>query len=89
VRIWLTKKFAEIIDGVDLTDALVGDVLDVSRQDGRLLIAEEWAVELIPRERRESRRLRSRGDRPPLALAADRRTAERRKTRRTTRASQR
>ena len=71
MRIWLTKKFAKVIDGVDLSGARVGDVLDVSMRDGRLLIAEQWGVALVQRERRESRRLRSGAEPPPLAAAVD------------------
>jgi hypothetical protein len=39
----LTRKFAERIDDVDLSDAAVGDQLDLSRRDAEVLIAEGWA----------------------------------------------
>jgi hypothetical protein len=39
----LTRKFADMIDGVDLSDAHVGDRLDVSPHDAHVLIAEGWA----------------------------------------------
>jgi hypothetical protein len=48
VRIRLTRKLAERIDGVDLTANHVGDVLDLPTHEAALLIAEAWAT----RERR-------------------------------------
>ena len=39
----LPRKFADIIDGVDLTDADVGDRLELPRHDAEVLIAEGWA----------------------------------------------
>jgi hypothetical protein len=49
----LTRKYAEMIDGVDLTDANVGDELDLSPRDAQVLVAEGWA-EHAPRNRRRS-----------------------------------
>ena len=49
MRVRLIRKHAERIDGVDLRGCEPGDVLDVSAADGRLLIAEQWAMP----ERRE------------------------------------
>jgi hypothetical protein len=40
----LTRKFAEAIDGVDLSRNQVGDLLDLSVRDARMLIAEGWAA---------------------------------------------
>jgi hypothetical protein len=40
----LTKKLAQKIDGVDLSAHKVGDVFDVNADDGRLLLAEQWAI---------------------------------------------
>jgi hypothetical protein len=39
----LTRKLAECVDGVDLSRAREGDVLDLSPREGELLIAEGWA----------------------------------------------
>jgi hypothetical protein len=39
----LTRKFAQMIDGVDLTEANVGDELNLSPRDADVLIAEGWA----------------------------------------------
>lgn len=39
----LIRKYAEMIDGVDLEHAVVGDRLDLSPRDAHVLIAEGWA----------------------------------------------
>jgi hypothetical protein len=44
VRIRLIKKLAEMIDGIDLRAHKAGDVLDLTRSEARLLLAEGWAV---------------------------------------------
>jgi hypothetical protein len=43
MRVQLTRKLAQFIDGVDLTHHEVGDVFDVNVADARLLLAEGWA----------------------------------------------
>ena len=40
----LTRKYAEAIDGVDLSRNQVGDLLDLSMRDAHMLIAEGWAA---------------------------------------------
>jgi hypothetical protein len=40
----LTRKYAEAIDGVDLSRNQVGDLLTLSLRDARMLIAEGWAA---------------------------------------------
>jgi hypothetical protein len=42
--VYLARKLAEKIDGVDLTAHKVGDVLDLSASEARLIIAEEWGI---------------------------------------------
>lgn len=44
MRIRLTRKLANVVDGLDLSGHRVGDVFDVSARDARILIAEGWAV---------------------------------------------
>jgi hypothetical protein len=44
MRVRLTKKFAEMIDGIDLSAHHPGDILDLERSEARLLIAEGWAA---------------------------------------------
>lgn len=42
-RVRLTKKFAKLIDGVDISRAQAGDEIEVSAEEARILIAEGWA----------------------------------------------
>jgi hypothetical protein len=51
----LTRKYADVIDGVDLSGAHVGDRLDLSPRDAEILIAEGWA-ERDTRQRSSSMR---------------------------------
>jgi hypothetical protein len=44
MKVRLTKKFADEIDGVDLSGRVVGDTLDIAPRNARLLLAEEWAA---------------------------------------------
>lgn len=44
MRVRLTRKLADVIDGIDLRDHEVDEVFDVSPKDARLLMAEEWAI---------------------------------------------
>jgi hypothetical protein len=39
----LTRKLTECLDGVDLSKYRVGDILDLSERDARLLLAEGCA----------------------------------------------
>lgn len=50
MRVRLRKKFAEMIDGIDLTRHKVGDYLLLRVEEAALLIAEGWA-ELAERRR--------------------------------------
>jgi len=43
VQVRVTKKLAEVINGIDLSDRRVGDVVDLPRHDAELLLAEGWA----------------------------------------------
>ena len=48
MQVRLTKKLAEVIDGVDLSDRRVGDVVDLPRHDAEILLAEGWASPVKP-----------------------------------------
>ena len=61
MRVRLTKKFANCLNGVDLTHARVGSLMAVSERDGEMLIAEGWAIPY----------LRARRPATPRAEAAD------------------
>jgi hypothetical protein len=43
MRVRLTRKLAERIDGVDLSRHKIGDCLDLPESEGQLLLAEQWA----------------------------------------------
>ena len=49
MRIRLTRRLAEHINGIDLSGCAVGDVIDLSQHDAHLLVAEGWAL-LVPVE---------------------------------------
>ena len=55
MQVRLTKKLAEAIDGIDLSDHRVGDVVDLPKHDAEILLAEGWAS---PVERAFSARTR-------------------------------
>jgi hypothetical protein len=48
VQVRLTKKLAEVIDGIDLSDRRVGDVLNLPKHDAEVLLAEGWASPVEP-----------------------------------------
>jgi hypothetical protein len=81
MRVRLTRRLANSIDGVNLSDRSVGDVFDVTRHDAELLIAEEWAVPVArgptARPFRTVGRLPRVGARRPLRLAAQLRNIRR------------
>jgi len=68
MRIRLTRKFAERIDGVDLSRRRVGAVIDLTAREARTLIAEGWAV--LEDESRTGRAVHR--NRPPADTVADR-----------------
>jgi hypothetical protein len=43
MRVRLTRKLADCLDGVDLSDRRVGDVFELPTVEAHLLIAEGWA----------------------------------------------
>jgi hypothetical protein len=68
MRIRLTRKFAELIDGIDLSRRRVGDVIDLPVHQARTLIAEGWAT--AADESRAGRAVHR--NRPPVDTVADR-----------------
>ena len=44
MRIRLIRKLAPYLDGIDLSGAVEGDVIDLPRDQARLMIAERWAL---------------------------------------------
>jgi hypothetical protein len=51
VPVRLTRKYSEVIDGVDLSGSNVGDQLQLTPRDASLLIAEGWATPCEPSRR--------------------------------------
>ena len=64
MRVRLTRRFAECVDGIDLSTFHVGDLLDLSPHDAGMLIAEGWAA-LVTSEHMDAL------DRKPRADAAN------------------
>ena len=77
MRIRLTRKLAECLDGVDLSRHCVGDVLDLSDREAGLLVAERWAMPYVPAPPRRYRLVARASERSSTfarAEAADRTT---------------
>lgn len=55
-KVRLTRKFAEMLNGIDLSHASVGQEIDLSRSDAELLIAEGWAQPIDTADDRPRRR---------------------------------
>jgi hypothetical protein len=51
MKVVLTRKLADCIDGIDIALRRVGDVLDLLPADAALLVAENWATLDRRRER--------------------------------------
>ena len=47
-RVRLVRKLAEMINGIDLSAARVGDEIELPEQDAQMLIAEGWAAYCLP-----------------------------------------
>ncbi len=43
MKVRLTRKFADQINGIDLSKAHTGETLELSDREARLLMAEGWA----------------------------------------------
>jgi hypothetical protein len=43
MKIRLTRKFADLINGIDLSKAHAGETLDLSPREAQMLMAEGWA----------------------------------------------
>ncbi len=48
MRVKLVRKFANVLNGVDLSKISVGDVLDLMPYQARMLILEGWAEAAPP-----------------------------------------
>jgi hypothetical protein len=45
MKLILIRKLADVMDGVDVSDHQVGDVIDLAGRDADVLIAEGWVTE--------------------------------------------
>jgi hypothetical protein len=61
IRVRLTRKFAQIINGIDLSRAKAGEELDLSARDAQVLIAEGWAALIDKANDKPARRNRKSG----------------------------
>ena len=43
MRVRLIRKFADVLDGIDLTEMRVGDVIDLKPHHAAILVVEGWA----------------------------------------------
>lgn len=55
MRVRLTRKLAQCVDGVDLSEHREGDILTLAAHEAELLIAEGWAVRVGRRSAAEVR----------------------------------
>jgi hypothetical protein len=44
MKVRLTRKLADCLDGIDVRAHSVGDVIDLTVSEAQLLLAERWAV---------------------------------------------
>jgi hypothetical protein len=44
MKIRLTRKFSEFINGIDLTHRRVGEIIELPRHEAEILLAEDWAA---------------------------------------------
>jgi hypothetical protein len=70
MRVQLIRKFADVIDGIDLTTARVGDIVNLKAHEAAILVMEGWACEVEPDARNPRPRtspLTAAGSRPTSA----------------------
>jgi len=44
MRVRISRKLADSVDGIDLSHCAVGDVIDLADHQARMIVAERWAV---------------------------------------------
>lgn len=64
IKVRLTRKFAERLNGVDLSHVRPGEEIDLLPQEAEILIAEGWAVPADQPPEAEDRSRRRRRRRP-------------------------
>ena len=56
MKIRLTRKFADVLNGVDLSHAHAGEEIELPKRDAQMLIAEGWAAPASTANDEEPRR---------------------------------
>ena len=89
MRIRLTRKLAQLLNGVDISRRTVGDVIDLPDREAALLLAEGWALPAdgeaasqTPRGKPEPKGRRLKRQRPGRLATADDRAISRSRKRR-------
>ena len=49
MKVRLTRKLAQLVDGIDLSSAREGDTLDLPADQAKLIVAEGWAIPVSER----------------------------------------
>ena len=68
VRVRLTRKFAQIINGIDLTSVAAGEQIELTPREADLLVAEGWAMPVESADDRPRRRLSRRKKKPKPSI---------------------
>lgn len=55
MKVRVLRKFAHVLNGIDLSKAHAGDELELSARDAELLIAEGWAAPVATADDKEPR----------------------------------
>ena len=66
IRVRLTRKFAQILNGIDLSRTKAGEEIELTRREADLLIAEGWASPLDVADDKPKRRSRKSRRRPAV-----------------------
>lgn len=67
IRVRLTRKFAQIINGIDLSRAREGEEMELSPREAELLVAEGWASLIDTADDKPKRRTRKTRHTPALS----------------------
>jgi len=68
IKVRLTRRFAQIINGIDLSRARAGEELELPAREAQMLVAEGWAALIDTANDRPGRHSRkTRKSRPALS----------------------
>jgi hypothetical protein len=66
VRVRLTRKLSQMINGIDLSKSHLGQELELTPREAEILIAEGWADPVASADDKSPRRRRKKTRRDPL-----------------------